>query len=75
MKLSPLKFFKNQEKTKIIEFLDHNLAWDILKLNNMIPRWLRESVIDWKIVMLYLSRNNFLTGTVFRNEVHGYPKV
>ena len=55
--------------------MDHNLAWDILKLNNMLPRWLRESVVDWKLVLLYLSRNNFLTGTVFRNEFHGYPKV
>lgn len=39
MKLNPLVLLKNHEKTKILEFLDNNLAWDILKLNNMIPRW------------------------------------
>ena len=53
MKITPLNYIKDNEKTKILEYLDHNLAWDMLKLNNMIPRWLRESVIDWRLVMLY----------------------
>lgn len=41
MKLNPLKFYKENEKIKILEYLDNNLAWDILKLNNVLPLWLR----------------------------------
>jgi hypothetical protein len=52
--MSPIGFIKDHEKIKIIEFLDHHMAWDMLKLNNLIPRWLRESLIDWKLVLLYL---------------------
>jgi hypothetical protein len=43
----------------------------MLKLNNILPRWERESIIDWRLVSLFVSRNNFLTGTLFRNEFHG----
>lgn len=60
-----MNFVRENEKTKILEYLDHNMAWEMLKLNDLLNFYLRESVIEWKLVSLYFKRNNFLTGVVF----------
>lgn len=51
------------------------MAWDMLNLNTLLPRYLWETIIDWKLVSLYFKRNNLLTGILFYEEYTGYDKL
>lgn len=73
--VNPFYWYMRAEKKKLLQYLDHNIAWNMLSLNNMLPYSMTESRVDRKILGLYAKRNSILTGVIFAPEFSGFDNV
>ena len=61
----------DQEKQQMLSYLDNLLGFDMMKLNDILPRYWLEPWVNQYVVRLYFARNSFLTGVIFGQEGKG----
>lgn len=74
-KVNPGYLLYSQEKEKLLKYIDNGLAYEMLRLNNMLPRTYTENRVDGFLRRLYRQRNSILNGVLYDKREPGFDFV
>ena len=74
-KVNPGYLLYSNEKQKLLKYIDNGMSYEMLRLNNLLPRHYTENKVDGFLRKLYNQRNSFLTGILYDKRDSGFDFV
>lgn len=71
-KVNPGYLMYNNEKDKLLKYIDNGMSFEMIRLNNLLPRSYTENKVDGFLRKLYSQRNSMLTGILYDKRNPGY---
>ena len=56
-----------KEKLKVLQYLDNGMAGEMMRFNDLLPKYMSDSLVDMYLQRLYNQRNSWLTGILYED--------